>query len=668
MEKPDEKLQEQYIEQHCVSDILPKSFLTKYVGTQPAWGFDGLGYIIYKRTYARKITPTLTEEWWQTIARSINGAQKVGAKYTAEEAQELFHLLFHLKCSFAGRMLWQLGTSTVDRFGANSLLNCWFTKITKPEDFLFVFENLMLGGGVGFSVRREDVHELPRVKPGVEITHNEDKDADFIVPDSREGWVKLMEHAFNAWFRTGESFSFSTILVRGAGEPIKGFGGTASGPGILSEGIGLIGSVMRKREGKKLRSVDVLDVCNIIGAVVVAGNVRRSAMLAAGDPDDFLYIRAKNWSTGKVPNWRSNSNNTLQVDSFNQISDEVWNIGYEACAKTGMAKGEPYGFFNLKLSQEYGRIKDGPLKKRDTCEGVNPCAEITLEDKECCNLVELYLNRIESEEELNRCARLLYKAQKAIASLPFIHEETNKVVRRNMRLGMGVTGITQAMHKLDWLDRCYTNLREFDREWSRENGWPESIKLTTVKPSGTLSLLAGSSPGCHRLYSKYFIRRVRIASNDPLVKLCADAGYPSEFKRNFDGTEDRSTVVVSFPCNSGGAEMTEDTGDVIEQLELVKRLQSVWADNAVSVTAYYNTEDLSRLKEWMRDNFQDNLKSVSFLLRHNHGFIQAQLETIDERTYQQMISRVRPISEITSDIGSEVLEGLECEGGACPIK
>lgn len=663
---------QKYAKKHCFSDILPYTFLKDYIGKQPEWGFDGLGYIVYKRTYARKITKGVTEEWWQTVARCINGVQKIGALYTQEEAQELFKLVFNLKCNFAGRMLWQLGTETVDRFGANSLLNCWHVDIKKPEDFLFLFENLMLGGGVGFSVRREDIHELPRVKHGVEITHNSEKDADFIVPDSREGWVETMRKVLDAFFGTGKGFSYSTILVRGSGEPIKGFGGTASGPEILAEGIGKISTVLQAREGKKLRSVDVLDICNIIGDVVVAGNVRRSAEIALGDPDDYLFIRAKNWSTGKIPNWRDKSNNTIQADSYETISEEVWNLGYVPDPKTGMARGEPYGFFNLPLSQKYGRLIDGPLKKKDNCTGTNPCAEISLASHECCNLVELYMNRIESKDEMVRCAKLLYKAQKAIAAMPFIHAETDEIVHKNMRLGMGVTGVTQALDKVEWFDECYKELRAFDKEWSAERGWPESNKLTTVKPSGTLSLLGGASPGGHRLFSEFFIRRVRIASDDPLVELCAKLGYPTEPLRRLDGEVDRKTVVISFPCNAGGAEMTEDNGDVIEQLELVKKLQTYWSDNAVSVTAYYDEADLPRLREWMKENYDNSVKSVSFLLRSKHGFDQAPLEKICEKEYRTMVRKVKQIDELSGEVkidaGEDAIKELECEGGACPVK
>ena len=158
--------------------------------------WSNLAKVVYKRTYARQLTDGTTEEWWQTVARCVNGAQKIGAKYTPDEAQLLYDYIFNLKCNFAGRMLWQLGTSTVDRFGANSLLNCWFTAMRKPGDFSFLFENLMLGGGVGYSIRREDVHELPKIKVGVNVTHQNTNDADFIVSDSREGWVKLLENVF----------------------------------------------------------------------------------------------------------------------------------------------------------------------------------------------------------------------------------------------------------------------------------------------------------------------------------------------------------------------------------------------------------------------------------------------------------------------------------------
>jgi ribonucleotide reductase alpha subunit len=654
--------------------ILSESFLNQYKNKQPNWGFNGLGYIVYKRTYARLKEDGTTEEWNETVERCINGAQKIGAQYTKEEAERIYDYVFNLKCNFAGRMLWQLGTSTVDRFGANSLLNCWATAMREPKAFLFLFENLMLGGGVGYSIRREDVHELPKIKKSVTVVHEATKDADYIVPDKREGWVNLLSKVLDAFYVTGKSFSYSTILIRGYGEPIKGFGGKASGPQILIDGIDKITKIFQAREGKKLRSIDVLDICNIIGSVVVAGNVRRSAEIALGDPDDILYLRAKNWGSGNVPNWRAMSNNTIYADSYDHVLEEIWKNGYEINKDSGYANGEPYGFFNLPLSQKFGRIKDGPISENfmyptdtDNCEMTNPCAEISLSNYECCNLSELYLNNITSKEELIDCAQLLYKTQKAIASLPFIHEETNRIVHKNMRLGLGVTGVCQSLDKLDWLDDCYISLRKFDKEWSAKRGWSESVKLTTVKPSGTLSLLGGATPGVHPAFSEYYMRTVRMSSSDALVQICKDMGYHVEFLINFDGTENRDTVVVYFPCKTPeGSILTKDM-DVIKQLDMVKKLQTIWSDNAVSVTAYYKPEELESLKVWLKDNYEHNIKSVSFLLFKDHGFKQAPYQEIDETTYLAANAKVKPLTSITTN-SSEMLDMAECAGGACPIR
>jgi ribonucleotide reductase alpha subunit len=547
-----------------------------------------------------------------------------------------------------------LGTTTVDRFGANSLLNCWGVCIRDIDDFCFIFENLMLGGGVGFSIRKEDVHDLPRVKEGVMVNHEKTNDADYIVPDSREGWVKLLKKTLKSYFYTGESFTYSTILVRSSGEGIKGFGGKASGPAILIEGIEKIGEVIREREGKKLRSIDVLDICNIIGSVVVAGNVRRSAEIAVGDPDDYLFLRAKRWDLGNVPNWRAMSNNTIYADSYDHISDAVWK-GYDG-------GGEPYGFFNLPLAQKFGRLQD---KMKDRCEILNPCAEILLESHECCNLSELYLNNIDSKAELKECAKLLYKTQKAICALPFIHKQTEEVVHRNMRIGVGVTGICQSLNKIDWLDECYNSLREYDKKWSAKKGYPESIRLTTVKPSGTLSLLSGSTPGVHPAYAEYFIRRVRMSSDDALVDICRSANYTVEYARQFDGTEDRGTVVIEFPCHINGNAILAKDMSAVKQLELVKKLQTKWSDNSVSVTVYYRLEELDEIKEWMKEHYENSLKTVSFLLHNEHGFDQAPYEEITKEEYQKMASKLKPMVGVES---GDVLNELECAGGSCPIR
>ncbi len=279
----------------------------------PPWGFGGMGEVVFLRTYSRKKENGDNETWPETIQRVINGAIDIGVPYTQEEAEQLFDHMFNLRCSFSGRALWQLGTPLVNELNGASINNCYFINIEKIEDFEFLFDHLMLGGGVGFSVERAKIHELPKVKANVEITHERTHDADIIVPDSRKGWSRLLHSVLKSYFYTGKSFSYSTALIREYGAPLKTFGGTASGPGALIDGIEDICKVMEERVGKKLRSIDVLDICNIIGRIVVSGSSRRSAQIAIGDPDDVLFLRAKNWSTGNVPAWRANSNNSIYI-------------------------------------------------------------------------------------------------------------------------------------------------------------------------------------------------------------------------------------------------------------------------------------------------------------------------------------------------------------------
>ncbi|NBT30006.1 MAG: hypothetical protein EBT18_11100, partial [Gammaproteobacteria bacterium] len=423
--------------------LLTDEFLDSYAQKSPPWGFNGMGEIVYLRTYSRPKEDGIIETWPETIKRVIDGALEIGVPYTQKQAEQLFDHMFNLRCSFSGRALWQLGTPLVQQFNAASLNNCYFVNIETIEDFEFLFDHLMLGGGVGFSVERSKIHELPKVKAGVSISHEKTNDADIIVPDSRHGWSRLVHSVLKSYFYTGKSFSYSTLLIREYGAPLKTFGGTASGPGALIDGIEDICKVMDGRVGKKLRSIDVLDICNIIGRIVVSGSSRRSAQIALGDPDDVLFLRAKNWASGDIPAWRANSNNSIYADSYDEIMPELWK-GYDGT-------GEPYGLVNRKLARKFGRL--GQRKSDPTIEGYNPCAEIALGDGESCNLSTIFLPNIESLAQFREISELLYMTQKQITRLDYPYEKTTKIVTKNARLGQSVTGILQSSEKqISWLD------------------------------------------------------------------------------------------------------------------------------------------------------------------------------------------------------------------------
>jgi ribonucleotide reductase alpha subunit len=422
---------------------------------------------------------------------------------------------------------------------------------------------------------------------------------------------------------------------------------------ILVEGIEQITKILQSREGKKLRSVDVLDICNIIGSIVVAGNVRRSAEIALGDSDDVLFLRAKRWDLGSIPNTRRFSNNTIYADSYDYLLPEFWD-GYKG-------NGEPYGLFNLSLSQTQGRLGEFI---EDQCEMLNPCGEQTLESYECCNLAEIPLNNVRSLEELKEIARLLYKTQKAVAAMPYIYEQTEKIVHKNMRLGQSITGITQSLDKLVWLDETYEYLREFDDYWSAENGWNKSIKLTCVKPSGTVSLLTGSTPGVHPAFAKYYIRRVQVASDSPLVAYMNIHGYHTEYLRKLDGTFDYTTKVIEFPVYFERAVYAKDM-TAVRQLELVRAIQEEWSDNAVSVTVYYRKEEIPEIQKWLQENYETSVKSVSFLLHSDHGFDQAPYEEITEEQYNTILDNLFELTPFNDYVD---MSEDECVSGLCPVR
>ena len=630
--------------------------------------WSSVGYLTYKRTYARRLDEhdinSATEEFPDTVERVLKAtADQLDCGFTVDETERLRNYLLGLKGSVAGRFWWQLGTETVNQLGLSSLQNCAFRTVDKPvEPFTWAMDMLMLGSGVGYNIQQENVKKLPPVNLNFKApTRINDAGADFIVPDSREGWVallgKTLKAAFLAHSSGKQTFSYSTQLIRSKGAPIKGFGGTASGPEDLVWGIQQISNILEKRAGKQIRPIDALDIMNIIGAVVVAGNVRRSAQIAIGDADDVEYLLAKRWDLGNIPSWRAMSNNSVVCHDIGDLHDFFWD-GYEG-------KGEPYGLINLKLSRKVGRL--GETQYPDPkVQGYNPCAEQSLADGETCCLAEIFLPNIESKAELVDVAKLLYRVNKHSLALPCHQKVTEAIVHENMRMGIGITGVLQATEEQkSWLDEVYKELRAYDVEYSAVNGFNPSIKLTTVKPSGTLSLLPGVTPGCHPAYARFMIRRIRISSNHPLVQVCKDHGYHVEYQQNFDGSEDRGTVVVSFPFRHPDHAVLAKDVTAIQQLETVKWLQEVWSDNSVSCTVYYRKEELPEIKKYLKKNYKHNHKSLSFLLHNEHGFKQAPLEEITEEQYNELVANTTIISSI-----AEANIGLDddCATGACPIR
>jgi ribonucleotide reductase alpha subunit len=372
---------------------LSPKFFSQYENKQPNWGFGALSYLVYKRTYARIMDDGTQEEYRDTCKRVTEGVftaqknhcKKNGLEWKAHKAQktaqEFFRRMWDFKFTPPGRGFWIMGTPLVDKVGSAALNNCGFTStkdvsIELGNSFAWAMDMLMLGVGVGFDTKGagQAVIKSPRKDP---IT--------FVIPDSREGWVESVRLLINSYQSGGNVVIFDYSLIRPRGEPIRGFGGTASGPDPLKELHDNIRKILGDLDGETITSVAIVDIMNFIGKCVVAGNVRRSAELAIGEIDDTDYIEMKDNAKYKkeLNDRRWASNNSVFADV---CSD------FRKIARGIKVNGEP-GLIFLDNARHFGRLKDGWLNfeddRYDNVDGFNPCAEQCLEDKELCTTSSL---------------------------------------------------------------------------------------------------------------------------------------------------------------------------------------------------------------------------------------------------------------------------------------
>lgn len=626
--------------------------LTQY--NEQEW--SNLAKVVFRRTYPRSDFGT-KESFPQLVERVIRGnIQHVHPRFLKDnEVEQLAHFMLNRKAMPAGRGLWCSGSPNHERLGGAALNNCWFTTADDWENFVMAMDLLMLGGGVGMSVEHRFVSKLPKVKKGVSIECKNSKDADFIVPDSREGWCDLLRRVLDSYFVTGRSYNYSTVCIRGYGEKIEGFGGTASGPIPLINCIVKITAILNLRQGKHLRPIDAMDILCCIGEMVVAGNVRRSAILILGDPWDKEYLTSKRWDLGPIPTQRAMANLTVVCDDVDDLHPLYW--------KT-YAAGEAFGLFNRKNAQKYARM--GELK-RDTAIGTNPCAEAMLEDGEPCNLQEIFLPNLKNQEEFMMASKLMHRYGKRVTLENYHNKKNDDVVKRNRRIGTGITGCLQSpLFNPESLDLAYGAIAEENQEYSKDLGIPESIRCTVVKPSGTMSLVGDCEAGIHAAYSRYKIRRVRFSANDALIPILKAAGHPMEPVQKFDGSYDHNTIVVDFFVHTASGTPCVDEGfDTWKQLDTLLMAQKHWADQAVSVTVYYKREEIPAIKTWMADNLK-NIKTISFLCHSDHGFKQAPLEAISREVFEKYSTKIKNID--FNEIQGDDLDSMECSGGVCPVK
>jgi len=666
---------------------LSDEFINKYAQTAAPFGFsdagsNSLGEITFIRTYSRMKEDGTKERWHEVCRRVIEGMYSVQKNHAKDNrlpwndnkaqksAQEAFQRMYELKWTPPGRGLWAFGTPmTMEKRNSASLQNCAMVS-TRDIDrndpgalFAWVMDALMLGIGVGFDTIGQDKN-MPIYAP-TEPEHI------WEIPDTREGWVDSVKMLLNSYLRPNQSIQkFNYDLIRPLGAPIKGFGGVASGPAPLIALHDKINDVIGSRAGETLDSRAIVDIINLIGTCVVSGNVRRSATLALGSPGDETFINLKNPEAfpernsydSEKPGWAWMSNNSIAAEVGTKYEDYVDLIA---------DNGEP-GFIWLDVARNFGRLADPADGKDSRVMGFNPCAEQPLESYELCTLVEVHLNRHESKEDFLKTLKFAYLYGKTVTLLPTHWQQTNGIMQRNRRIGTSLTGIASFAdeHGLpvvrEWMDEGYKKIRHYDHEYSEWLCVRESIRVTTVKPSGSVSLLSGATPGVHwGPGGEFYLRAIRFGNTDPMLYLFKAAGYKIE-----DDLVSANTSVVYFPIASGH-KRSEKEVSLFEKIGLAATAQKYWSDNGVSVTLSFDKEEETKFIAPALNMYEGQLKAVSFLPMGNKTYPQQPYTEITREEYNSYVGQIGKIDWSAIYDGVENLEAAGeayCSTDACEIK
>ena len=666
---------------------LLEDFVTKYSTTPAPFGFsdagsNSLGEITFIRTYSRMKEDGTKERWHEVCRRVIEGMYSVQKNHAKDNrlpwndnkaqksAQEAFQRMFELKWTPPGRGLWAFGTPmTMEKRNSASLQNCAMVS-TRDIDrndpgalFAWVMDALMLGIGVGFDTVGNEKN-LPIYAPTEpSITYE--------IPDTREGWVESVRYLLNSFLRQNQSIQeFDYSLIRPLGALIKGFGGVASGPQPLMDLHTRIRKVIGSRAGETLDSRAIVDIVNLIGTCVVSGNVRRSATLALGAPGDETFINLKNPEVfpernsydPEKPGWAWMSNNSIAAEVGTKYEDYVDLIA---------DNGEP-GFIWLDVARNYGRLADAPDYKDSRIMGFNPCAEQPLESYELCTLVEVHLNRHESKEDFLKTLKFAYLYGKTVTLMPTHWQQTNGIMQRNRRIGTSLTGIAAFAdeHGLpiirEWMDEGYNTIRKYDHSYSEWLCVRESVRVTTVKPSGSVSLLSGATPGVHwGPGGEFYLRAIRFGNTDPMLHLFKAAGYKIE-----DDLVSANTSVVYFPVASGH-KRSEKQVSLFEKIGLAATAQKYWSDNGVSVTLSFDKENEKKFVAPALNMYEGQLKAVSFLPMGDKVYPQQPYSEITREEYNSYVGTIGKIDWSAIYDGVENLEAqgeAYCSTDACEIK
>ncbi len=625
-----------------------------------------LAEFVYYRTYAKWIIEEGRRETWiETIDRYMNFMRdNLGTKLTEVEYKDIREAILNQESMPSMRLLQFAGKAA--RRTNVCAYNCSFIAPRTFQDFAEVMYISMCGTGVGWSVESENIQALPQI-----LKQTGKMLPVYIIEDSKEGWADAFAFGMKTWFE-GEDVTFDYSKIRPAGSRLKTMGGKSSGPAPLESLLTFTRERIIRKAGRHLSNLDAHDIICKIGECVVAGGVRRSAMISLSDLDDEAIRDSKKGQFYVTEGQRMLANNSAvytSKPSTTEFMDE-----WIALVKSGSGERGIFNRGGLAGTLPKRRLDQWKENEHPSW-GTNPCGEIILQSKQFCNLSEVVARADDTEETLLKKARIatiIGTYQSTLTYFPYLSKEWKKNCEQERLLGVSITGQWDCKTVRDpkVLEKIKAVAIETNKKYSKRFGIGTSTCITCVKPSGTVSQTVDCASGMHPRHAPYYIRRIRISATDALFKMLKDQGVPY-FPEVGQTIENATTFVFEFPVKAPEGAICKDDVNAITQLEHWKIVKEHYTEHNPSVTISVGDEEWLKVANWVYENW-DLVGGLSFLPRSNHVYQLAPYETINKEKYEEMIKRLGHLdfSKIVTyekEDETEAKRELACVGGLCEI-
>lgn len=627
---------------------------------------NALGEFVYYRTYSKWIPEENRRETWiETVDRYMDFMREnLGKKLKESEYKEVREGILKQEALPSMRLLQFAGKAA--RTTNVAAYNCSYTAPEKWSDFSEIMYISMCGAGSGWSAESDNIQKLPQIKrqTGKVLPT-------YVVEDSKEGWADALTKGMETWAE-GMDIKFDLSKLRPAGARLKTMGGKSSGPEPLRKLLDFTRKKMLSRQGKRLENIDAHDIMCMIGECVVAGGVRRSAMISLSDLDDDQIRDAKKgqfWNSDPQRMLANNSAVYLEKPTASEFMEE-----WLALMKSG--SGER-GIFNRgSLAKQLPERRVKLLEKKGWPPlGTNPCGEIILQPKQFCNLTEVVARSNDTEKTLLkkiRLATILGTYQATLTNFPYLSKEWKNHCDTEALLGVSITGQwdSPAVRNAETLNKLRKESIRINKLYAKKFGINESTCITTCKPSGNTSQTVDSSSGMHPRHAPYYIRRVRIAATDSLFRMLKDQGVPfnPEVGQSMDNA---TTYVIDFPVKAPGGSVFKNDMTALEQLEYWKLVKINYTEHNPSTTISIGENEWIEVAHWLYQNW-DIIGGLSFLPREDHVYQLAPYEAIDKERYEELSKRFENIDFskiVTYEVQDETEQKKElaCVSGVCEV-